>query len=318
MSQLATSLSVLFKPPVQPADLQGLLTPANTAVAALVAYAGTISVGLGETYRNQILGRCELLLLALINHANGFLSTPVQVDLPIAAAHVATPYLARTGLVWDAASAFDALPATNLEAVVAAWKTAAAVLDDAVEELKGVLERPRRPEPAPPAPAAARDQDQEGDQDDSGGDDDDDDEYLTAREAAVASDGLRLLRMLYVLSRTIVVKVVTPFTSAAATDLAVPLHETLVSWLDHVAHAVGKLSSAFDNLTIALSPPQDGAGVRAAVADARVLGKDLLDLTAAPPVELAAACTAERAWLDRIATEFDALLLRLVPEPVLR
>jgi len=313
---------VLFKPPVDATDPTALLEDTKTCAARLVALVDTVPPQLGRTYGAQVRAAGVQLLADLASQGNSLLPAPLDVVHPITAAvaaHSSAAYLQRTGLVWSAADVVAGLPTSNAAAVAAHWKTVAPVLDDALSELAQLLEQPRRPEPGSARQATpTADGDEEDDDEDS---DDEDEGLLTAREAAVASDGQRLLRVLYFLAKTLVKRVVTP-AEALPEQLGV-LPDDVVQWLDQLAAHIGDLSRVFDNLTIALSAPQDPAAVRAGALEAGRVGQALVDLADTVPPAVAAAmdparADADRAFIRRMAEELRTVVGRLGPEVVAR
>jgi hypothetical protein len=322
LSHVATQLAVLYKPPVEPTDPAPLLTAANDAAARLVALCDTIPVQLGQTYRRHTRTACELLLAGLVEQASTLLPTPLTLLHPVTAAAASAAYLQRTGLVWSVAEQFARLPTHNADAVVALWAATTPVLDDALAELKTLLDQPRAPERPPSPPAHADGGDGDGDEDDE--EEEEEEDALTAREAALATDGLKLMRVLYLLARTLVSRQVGPLAAAAtaAGPDAGPLPDALVQWLDHVAAQVSALSSTLDNLTVALAPPQDGEAVRAAALEGGRTGRALVDLATTAPSAAATAGTdavsTEAALVGRLADELRACVARLAPDVVAR
>jgi len=324
LSQNATKLAVLFKPPVDATDPTALLEDTKTCAARLVALVDTVPPQLGRTYGAQVRAAGVQLLADLAKQGNSLLPAPLDVVHPITAAvaaHASAAYLQRTGLVWSAADVIAALPMSNAAAVAAHWKTMAPVLDDALSELAQLLEQPRRPDPdsAGQATPTADGEDSEDDEDED--EDEHDDGLLTTREAAVATDGQRLLRVLYVLAKTLVKRVVTPAEALPETLGVLP--DDIVQWMDQLATHIGDLSRVFDNLAIALSAPQDPPSVRASALEAGRVGQALVDLADTVPPAVATAmdparADADHAFIRRMAEELRTIVGRLGPEVVAR
>jgi hypothetical protein len=178
-----TTLALSFKPPLTAAGITKYLDKATHEVGRLVSCVVAAAAGNGksvlvEEWREGVQGVGGEVdrLIAVIE--DGVRSGLNQNQGETSAAE--SPYLAHTGIVWDAIDRLKArLPADELSAVTQRWEGQKEMVRDAWGEFKEMLED---------AAEDAEDEDEDMDEDDAGFEAmDDDDEWAELEKAMNAS-----------------------------------------------------------------------------------------------------------------------------------
>ncbi|KAL1406290.1 hypothetical protein Q8F55_007986 [Vanrija albida] len=274
-----TTLALAFKPPITEGAIAQQLDKLTDQVGRLVSCV-LAAAGAGGDARSLLVADWNEGVLHLGSELERLLTVleeSLGTAVPAASSSKVTddnPYLAHTGLVWDAVDRFVAsLPKTEVAAVTKHWEGQKETVRDAWSEYKEFLED-----------AEEGDEDESEDEDGSDNDDgDDDDEWgmlekgldakLSATErkrSEAAKPLLGLHQILHAqLPRHLGLLVQSPEEGYAA-----------------LVDASGAVVAAFDTAVSAMYPEQDGAEVAAAL-DA--LGKASRALAAAFGTRLASA-----------------------------
>lgn len=164
LRQTVTTLALSFKPPITAAGITRYLDKTTDEAGRLVSCVVAAAAGNGggsvlvEEWRDGVAGvgrEVERLLATLEEGVAAGASGSDNSD---------SPYLAHTGLVWDAIDKLKArLPADERSAVTQRWEVQKETVRDAWTEFKEMLED--------------ADEDDEEEEDDGGFEDDEDDEW---------------------------------------------------------------------------------------------------------------------------------------------
>lgn len=319
MKKETTTLALAFKPPITEGAISQQLDKLTDQVGRLVSCVIAAAGGGGDA-RSLLVDDWNEGVLHLGSELERLLtvleeSVGAEPAVPAASSSKVTddnPYLAHTGLVWDAVDRFAAsLPPTEVAAVTKHWEGQKETVRDAWSEYKEFLEDHDEDEDED-------DSDEDDDEDGDGGDDDDEwgmlekglDAKLSpterkrseavSREARFRADTTQakpLLGLHQIMHAQI------------PRHLGLLVHdpeEAYTALLDASAGVV----AAFDTAVSAMYPEQDGAEV-AATLDA--LGKKSRALAAAFSARLASSPAEEakkeiaasfvRRWLERLDVE---------------